>query len=168
MTVSAELRAKLTAVQIGANDQGNPEFRPTLDYFKQFASGTGADQADLIWTDTRTLAASGTENLDLAGVLTDAFGAVITAVEIVAIMVTAAPGNANNVVLGNHATAAILLFGAAAHTFAVKPGGVFLAVAPNASGLLTVTPATADMLMVTNSAGGTPVTYTIAILGRTA
>jgi hypothetical protein len=60
------------------------------------------------------------------------------------------------------------LFGGTNPTFSVKPGGFFFVAAPQAAGLLTVGAGTTDDLKVTNSAAGTPVTYTIAILARTA
>ncbi len=37
-------------------------------------NGSGVDQADMIWTDTRTLAPSANEDIDLYGVLVNAFG----------------------------------------------------------------------------------------------
>lgn len=163
----AELLVRFTANQTGSNDQGNPVFSPELRKLLQFTNGVNANQADLVWTDTRTLAASTSEDLDLAGVLTDAFGSVITAAEVVAIVVTADPANTNNVVIGD-ATQPIPLFGGTNPTHAVKPGGVFVAAAPGAAGLLTVGAGATDDLKVTNSAGGTTVTYSIAILARTA
>jgi len=101
MALTSELRVKFTATQTGSNDLGNPRFLPSLDKVLQFTSGTGANQADIVWTDERTLAASGSEDLDLAGALTDAFGATITAVELVAIIIVADAGNTNNVVVGD-------------------------------------------------------------------
>ena len=167
MTLTSELRVKLSAVHTGANDQGNPEFRPTMEFLKKFDSGTGANQADIVWSDTRTLAASATEDLDLAGVITDAFGATITAAEIVAIMVTAAAANTNDVVIGA-ATAPVPLFGGTTPTYSVKPGGMFLVCAPNAAGLLTVGAGSTDDLKIANSSSGTGVDYSIMILARTA
>jgi len=166
MTVTAELRVKFSAVHTGANDQGNPEFRPVLEFLKKFTSGVGADQADIVWSDTRTLAASATEDLDLAGVLTDAFGATITMAEVVAIMIVAAAANTNNVVVGD-ATSPVPLFGGTNPTYSVKPGGMFLVCAPNAAGLLTVGAGSTDDLKITNSSSGTGVDYSIMILART-
>lgn len=66
----------------------------------QLASGTGANQADLIFHDTRTLAASNSEDLDLAGGLVDAFGNTLTFARIKALVFAAAAANTNNVVVG--------------------------------------------------------------------
>lgn len=167
MALTSEARIKLSASQTGTADLGTPRFSPIHEFIAAFASGTGANQADLYWSDTRTLAASATEDLDLAGSLTDAFGATITMAEVVAIMVTAASGNTNNVVLGD-ATSPVALFGGTNPTISVKPGGAFIIIAPNAAGQFTVGAGTTDDLKVANSSSGTGVTYTISVLGRSA
>lgn len=131
------------------------------------ANGTGAGQADKMWDDTRTIAASTSDDLDLAGVLADAFGALVTFVKVKALIVAAAAGNTNNVVIGNHPTAGFLgPLGAAAHTIAVPPGQLF-AVTFGTSGW-TVTPTTADILRITNGGAGTSVDYSIVIIGTSA
>lgn len=164
----AELRVKLTASQAASNDLGTPRFASELEAVLQFAAGTGANQADLFWGDERTLAASATENLDLAGVLSDAFGSTMTAAELVAIVVIANSANTNNVVVGGAASNTLLMLGDATDKVPVKPGGAFLLVAPNAAGQCTVTAATGDILLVANSSSGTSVTYKIGVLARSA
>lgn len=167
MALTAELRAKFFAQQSGSNDFGGPSFSPTIEKILQFTDGTGANQADILWADERTIAASLSEDIDLVGVLADAFGTTIEAAELVAILVIAAAGNTNNVVLGD-ATSPVPLFGGTNPTFAVKPGGFFFVAAPNAAGLLTVGAGSTDDLKVANSSSGSSVTYQIAILARSA
>lgn len=167
MTLTSKITIDLSASQTGSNDFGGPEFKPRMRKVIEFASGIGANQADLLFADERTLAASATEDLDLAGVLADAFGATITAVEVVAIFIFADAGNTNNVIVGD-ATAPVPLFGGTNPTFSVKPGGFFCVGAPNASGLLAVGAGATDDLKIANSGGTTGVTYEIAILARTA
>lgn len=167
MALTAELRAKITARQTGSNDLGTPVFSPTVEALIQLASGVGANQADIIWTDERTITASSSEDLDLAGVLADAFGATVAAAELVAILVIANAANTNNVVIGD-ASSPIPLFGGTNPTFAIKPGGFFFVAAPNAAGLLTVGAGSTDDLKVANSGSGTSVTYQICVIGRTA
>lgn len=133
----------------------------------ELTSGTGSNQADLIFHDQRTLAASGTEDLDLAGSLTDAYGTTLTFARIKAIMVTAASGNTNNVQVTRPASNGVPLFLAAGDGIPVLPGGVFLWVAPNAAGV-AVTAGTGDLLTFTNSAGTTSVTYDVVIIGASA
>lgn len=128
-------------------------------------SGTGAGQADLLWYDSRTLSASATEDLDVAGVLANVFGTV-TAVKIKAVIISAAAANTNNVNLTRPATNGVPLFLAVSDGLPVLPGGFFVWVGPGAG--VTVTAGTGDLLTLTNSAGGTSVTYTVIIIGTTA
>lgn len=130
-----------------------------------FTTGTGANQAQNVWTDTRTLAASGTEDLDMNGVLLDAFGGTISFTKIKAIIVKADPNNTNDVTFGPKATNGLISpFNAATDRVKVKPGGVVVMVAPDANGY-AVTAATADILTVTNGGAGSSVTYTIIVVG---
>ncbi len=133
------------------------------------ATGTGTGLADKVFFDTRTLAASATENIDLAGSLTDALGDPLTFVKVKLLYVKAASTNnaANNVVVG----------GAATNTFAgpfsdptdkvsLAAGDIFLATKQGTG--WTVTAATGDILLITNSAGTNPVNYDIVIIGTSA
>lgn len=167
MALTSRITLDLTASQTGSNDFGGPEFKPRMRKVIDLASGTGANQADLLWVDERTVAASSSEDLDLAGVLTDAFGATITAAEVVAIFIFADADNTNNVVVGD-ATSPVPLFGGTNPTFSVKPGGFFCVGGPNAAGLLTVGAGSTDDLKIANSSSGTGVTYQIAVLARSA
>ncbi len=131
----------------------------------ELANGTGADQANQVFSDQRTLAASATENLDLAGALTDAFGGTVAFTKIKALMIKAAAGNTNNVVVGGAASNGFVSpFGGATHTVSVPPGGTLLLTAPDATGF-AVTAGTADLLKVANGGGGTGVTYDIVLVG---
>jgi hypothetical protein len=141
-----------------------------LKYVKQMnlATGTGANQADKIFDDQRTLTASSSEDLDLAGVLVDAYGATLTFARVKFLLVYAAAGNTNNVVVGGASSNAWPgPFGATTHTVAVRPGGLLVMMAPDATGW-PVTPATGDLLHVANSAAGTSVTYDVVIIGSSA
>jgi len=135
------------------------------NYQMLLSTGTGANQADRIYHAQPTLAASGTATLDLAGVLTDIFGATVTFARIKAMVVAAAAGNTNNVIVGNSATNGFITWvGGATHTVTVRPGGVFALYAPDATAY-AVTAATADLLLFTNSAAGTGVTYDVILIG---
>lgn len=131
------------------------------------ASGTGAGQADKIWHDERTLTASSSEDLDLAGTLVDAFGVTLTFARVKGIVVYASPANTNNVVLGNVTNGIVAWFGAATHTISVRPGGLFTIFATDATAY-TVTAGTADLLHVANSGAGTGVTYDVVVIGSSA
>ncbi len=129
-----------------------------------FTDGTGLDQADMVYTETRTIAASTTEDIDLdAGGLLDAFGQTFTIAELKALIICAASANTNTVtILGDVNSVPIL--DTAATTLDLKPGGCFVFVDPSAAGV-PVTAATGDILQVENTAGGTTVDLNILILG---
>jgi hypothetical protein len=133
-------------------------------------SGTGAGQADLVFSDTRTIAASGDDDLDLAGGLTDANGNTLTFARVKALIVTAAAGNTNNVLVGGDATSTFLTWVVAEPDAVIlRPGASLALVAgvADATGY-AVTATTGDLLRITNSAGSTSVTYDIVIVGSSA
>ena len=169
--MSTDLKLKLALAlsgsYTGSNDLAAPAQQIAFSEVLNYKFGTSANQADILFADTRTLAASGTESLDLNGVLADAFGAAVAAVEVVAVIVTADAGNTNNVEVGGAAANAFPLFKDPTDIAVVKPGGFFAIGTPTNPGYV-VTPATGDLLKVTNSAAGTPITYTIIIVGRSA
>src|SRR4029434_4965940 len=82
------------------------------------AAGTGPGQADLVWSDTRTLAPSGPAALNPVGVVLGLSGTPITFVKLKQILVAAADGNTNNVVVSRHLTAGVPIFAAAGDAWA--------------------------------------------------
>ncbi|MEE1814213.1 hypothetical protein PUR59_04155 [Streptomyces sp. SP18ES09] len=129
-------------------------------------SGTGAGNADKVYQARRTLAASGSEDLDLAGVLADAFGATISFAKVKGLFIAAAPGNTNNVVVGNASSNGWATLLNSTGTVTLRPGAV-LAVVAGAADATTyaVTATTGDLLKVANSAGSSSVSYDICIVG---
>lgn len=134
-------------------------------YSTTLTDGTGDGQANQIFSDQRTLGASASESLDLAGTLVNPLGATINFSKIKAMIFKAADSNVNDVVIGGAATNGFFaMFGAAAHTIKLKPRGVFMLTAPDANGL-TVTPNTGDLLQVANGGAGSNVTYDVILIG---
>jgi hypothetical protein len=127
------------------------------------SDGTGAGQATRIWSDTRTLASAASENIDLNGALTDAFGAALNLTKVKAILIAADPANTTKLTIGNVANGIAAPFGAATHSIEVPPGGLFLIATPDVTAF-GVTAATADLLRVANAAGGAA-TYDIVLIG---
>lgn len=162
---SAELLVKFTANQTGLNDQGNPVFAPELRKLLQFTNGTNADQADLLFTDTRTIAISTNDDIDLAGVLTSAFGAVITNAEIVGLVISN-KSLTQTLTVGAGANPWISWLIATGDGIKIPPRGVFVLFSPDAAGLGAVVAGTGDILRIANGAGATA-DYDLAILGRT-
>jgi hypothetical protein len=167
MSLATNILLKVGALLEGSNDLGSPVF--PLNYNPNFnlATGTGASQADLLFSDTRTLGASATEDLDLAGSLVDPLGATLTFVTIKGIIIKAASANTNDVeVKPAAANGFIGPFNAAADTLIIPPGGMIVLMAP-VSGW-AVTAGTGDLLTITNGAAGTGVDYDIILIGASA
>lgn len=168
MGLDARVYAAIHARFSGSPDLGTATYaRENVELLAgQFVTGTANGQADRVFTDTRTLAASASEDLDLAGALADPLGGTAVFAEIVAMEIRAAAGNTNNVVIGNaDANAWVGPLGATG-TFAVPPGGVVVFHHPGAG--WPVVAGTGDLLQVENSGSGTGVTYDIVIIGRSA
>lgn len=165
MTLKLSVLASIAGYVTKDSDLSSAKAPLKLNKNIEFLTGVAAGKANLVFADTRTLAASATEDLDLAGSLTDLFGAVLTFARIKAILVAAAAANTNDVVVGGTGSNQFVgPFGAATHTQKVSPGGVLLLANPSAAGW-PVTASTADLLKVANSAAGTSVTYDIVIVG---
>lgn len=128
-------------------------------------SGTGTGKADIAFCDTRTLAASTSENLDLAGGITDAFGATVNFVKVKAIEIENPAASLSNLTIGaSGANAFVGPFADASDGIVLKPGEKMILVSPAG---WPVTPAIADILKVANGAGGS-VDYKIKIVGASA
>jgi hypothetical protein len=162
--VIAQVQAHASGQYTGVNGLGTPYFPIDVTALAQFTAGTGVTQADKLFSDQRTLAASATENLDLAGVLKDPLGATLTFGHVKLIVIIADPGNTNDVVVGGAATNTFVgPFGDATDKVAIKPGHMLIVGGRGAG--WAVTPATGDIVLVANSGGTTGVTYKVLIIG---
>jgi hypothetical protein len=163
--VAATIDLHISAKQTGTADLGTPQILVDIQKELAFTPGTAAvGQANILFSDTRTLGASATENLDLAGALADALGATIAAAEIVAIYVAAASGNTNDVQVTRPAANGVPLFLAAGDGFALGPGDFSVRTYRNG---VAVAAGTGDLITITNGGAGTSVNYDIAVIGRT-
>lgn len=157
--------AELTA----ALDLGSGSAKQSLSRSVSLSNGTGAGKADRVFSDRRTLAASGTEDLDLAGVLLDAFGTAITFARIKGLVISAAAGNTNNLLVGAASGSPWATLLNSTGVVTLRPGA-FLAVGTGVADAVgyAVTATSADLLKIANSAAGTAVTYDIHIIGASA
>ncbi len=161
-TITAQVEATLT----NALDLGTVTYPLSYRQRTSLASGTASGSADRVFTDTRTIAASSNEDLDLAGSLTGPLGTTVTIVKLKLILVTAAAGNTNAVRVTRPASNGVPLFLAASDGIDVLPGGCFLWQAPGAG--VTVTASTGDLINIANSSSGSSVTYDVVIVGTSA
>ena len=168
MTLTTRVTARVEATHTSGLDLATVS--DPLDFLRriELASGTGASQADQVWHDQRTLSASASEDLDFAGSLADAFGSTLTFARIKLLAVYAAAANTNNVVVTQDSSAGVAgIFTGASEGVSVRPGGIFLWVAPDATAA-AVTATSADLITFTNSSSGTSVTYDVVVIGASA
>jgi hypothetical protein len=167
MPLTSRISIAATAMQTAALDLGTAQAQLSKSYIADLVNGTSAGQVDRVFHDTRTLAASATEDLDLAGVLIDALGTTLTFARVKGLIIAAAAANTNNVIVGGaSATQFVSWVGAATHTVTVRPGAVLALLAGSADSVGYVTAAgSTDLLKIANSSSGTSVTYDIVVVG---
>jgi len=163
MPLSATMELSLKTSMTGAQKIERLESKIDKIWRMVLGDGNGANQANKVFSDTRTLASNTSENLDLVGGLTDSFGASIALSKIKAIIIVADPANTTTLTVGNVANGIVAPFGAATQSISVPPGGMFMVANPGAAGF-AVTDATADLLKIANAAGGSA-NYDVVIIG---
>jgi hypothetical protein len=166
MGLSTTMHAAIEYTLNGSLDFGSAVAKYDGAKDVSLASGTGAQQADLVHIDHISIAASGNTTKDLAGSLLDPLGNACVFAKVKAILVKASAANVNNVVIGADTNAFVGPFGGTTPTVSVPPGGQFLVSAPAAG--WAVTADTADTLKFANSGSGTAVEFDVLIIGCSA
>lgn len=149
-----------------ARDGGSASFPVDEGVSRSVENGTGAGQANAVYVDDFSIAASGTMDIDLAGALTDALGGALVFTAIKEILVKANSTNTNNVVIGAGTSPFVGGNAAGSQTFAVKPGGFYHVGEGYSAAGWAVGAGASDILRLANSGAGTPVTGTIVIIGE--
>lgn len=167
MPLTTRVQLSASAELTSALDLGSVSLPLRLARDFIWSSGTGANAADRIFSDTRTVTASSTDSLDLAGSLTDGIGGTFAPAKIKGLIVAAAAANVNNVVVTRPASNGVPLFSAAGDALPLRPGALFMWLSPDATGV-AVTAGTGDLLDFTNSGAGTSVTFDVFIFGTSA
>src|SRR4051812_35223041 len=98
--LTTKIYAEIDAALTGAPTIGTVSADQNVAGQVLLGSGTGAGNADIAYVAHRSLAGTTTENLDLAGVLTDVFGSTITAAKVKAILIVADTSNNGDLVIG--------------------------------------------------------------------
>jgi len=160
--ISLKINSTLESV---LTDLAKTKSEISKEYTYKIADGNGANQADEVFSDTRTLSASANEDIDLNGVLINAFGQTVNFTTIKAFIVHAAKENTNNIsVVAKAPNGWVSPFIAASDGVTLRPDGTLVIINPDGTGM-AVTPGTADLLTITNLAGGTSVDYDIILIG---
>ena len=160
-TITVQVQATLTK----AMDMGTAQDPLSLTRTVSLADGTGADQADRSFHDQRTLAASASEELDVAGVLTDAFGTTVSLARVKALLVRNLSAD-DSLLIGGAAANALGLFADASDVLKLRPGGIFLVSASDVDGVAV---GADDKLKMAHSGDTTTsLDYEIVLIGASA
>lgn len=164
MAVTHDLTIRSRATATTTGDTGTPTFTSLVDLVAQYASGTNANQQDVLWEDTGSLAAT-TVDIDLRGSLTDKFGAAANFAKVTALIIkvnTTTTGH--TLTVGGGSNPWITWLGATGDKIVIGAGGVLILTAPVDG--FAATAGTGDILRL--DSGLNTVSYTIQILGRSA
>jgi hypothetical protein len=164
MALSGKIAFNADLLESGTVDLGVASYEAHVPYEWVVTNGTAVNQADKLWVDAnRTLAASAADSIDIAGVLTSAFGVSLTLVKLKGLFITTSAGNPDNLSVSRVASG-VPLFVAATDALVIPPGGMF-AWATKAATAVAITPGTGDLITVTAAATAGTYTYTIAVVG---
>ena len=170
MPLSTRATLQLNGTQTGALALGTASATIAKAFDLTTTDGVGAGQADKLYQGAFSIAASGTQDLDLAGVLLDAFAGVISMARVKGIIVSASPTNVNDVLVGGAAATVFSSWvGSATDKVRLRPGALLalLAGRTDATGYVTAA-GTSDLLRLANSGAGSVVTGDVVILGCSA
>jgi hypothetical protein len=163
MALSVTIKASVRGSQDVALDLGTAILPIDVSAAFALADGTGADQANRYFSDRRTLTgAGGTEDLDLAGGITDAFGNVITMTKL-KVLIFKNNSTTDTFQISRPVANGLALFVAASDAITVRPGGIVM-VATADSTAYAVTAGTGDLLTITKQGSGSA-TYDIVLVG---
>lgn len=169
MALTGTIRGEVRLTHTSVNDLCTATDNPidVANYLSwTVTDGTGANQADLIWHDQRSIGASSSEDIDLAGVLVDVFGTTLTFARIKMIHIKAKSTNGGNIVVGAGSNPWLTMLNAAG-TITLPASAGFMALAPGATAW-AVTAGTGDILQVANDDAGAAGIYDIIIVGASA
>lgn len=166
MSLATSILIKLIADQAGSVGLVAPGAHLQREFSKEMATGTGATQADLMYTGNRVIGATTNDDIDLAGSLVDALGATLTFAKVKLIYLENPAANDGDLVLGGASTPFLGPFQDATDKIAIKPGGVLLIGSPVVAGW-AVTGGSADLFRVRNG-GSASRTIPIVIIGTSA
>ena len=162
-TLQTDWKLTLTGQYVDSADLNSQRGVLSLVTEDSLATGTAVEQANALWYDTRTLAATA-ENLDLAGGVTDAFGDALTFTKIKKLLIRNNNTTSGQVLIVGPATASGIttIWGTVTTSGeTIGANGVMMKANPTAG--FAITSATADLLRL--DAGTCTVVYDIVVIG---
>jgi hypothetical protein len=135
----------------------------TATAFSEFtlANGTGANQADSVFTATYVIGSGATQSIDLKGSLTDALGMAFTPAKLRLVKIVSKTSNTTNLTLFGDANSVPIL-STLATTTTLTPGDIFFQTNRSAAGW-AVTAGTGDIVKIVNAAGASAVVDVVLI-----
>ena len=130
-----------------------------------FTSGTNAHQMNQLWRKRSSVIASGTNQIDIAGGITNAFGEALNMSEVRMMIFSMATNQLNNISIGAAASTPFSTWlGDASDKVVMRPGGFFLLTAPDATAYAVSTNSvtTNSLIRITNE-GTNTITYDVYI-----
>jgi hypothetical protein len=141
--------------------KGNLPFHPD----KIIGSGTGAEQSDLAYFDTRSIVASGDDNIDLNSDLKSPIGEKLNFARITAIMIKAKSTNGDDIIYSPGPSMGFVgPFPDATSSIKISPGETFLVTSTNLGWI--VVPASGHFIKIANSNSTGAASYDLVIIGR--
>lgn len=153
----ATLEAKFTSTGTATHGSSTSQSPIVRNFSASFTNGTGADNANQHYSAAdAALAASTTATFDLAGVLTDAFGATITFARVKGLLIKNT-GTVNLTIAGT-----CTALGGASLT--LRPGGILFIIAPDATAY-AVAGGSTDTVTILNTSGAAVAGYDLTVIG---
>ena len=163
MSLAATIKLLMRLTHTKAVDLSTLSDPLSLSRGVELTNGTGANQADTVWHDTRTLADGANETLDLHdGSLTDVFGDAVTIDELKVLYIKNNSTDAN-LLIGGAAATQLGLYNDVSDILKLRPGGEFLVTAPDAAGIDITT--NSDLKIAHDGTGTSSLTYDIIAIG---
>lgn len=136
--------------------------RHLLDYVNTLTDGTGDNQIQHIWSDTRSVTSGVPDTIDIRGGITNAFGVSLNIVNVVGFAVrNRSTTTGQNFTVGGGSNPFITWLIATGDGVRVGPGGVFIVHSPIDP--YGTTAGTADIVTITAASG--TISYDIVIWG---
>lgn len=163
MTLNANILLSILTGETDSGDHAKDVRTTKVEYFKELADGTGANQAQVAWSDSRVVAPGGYDNVNLRSLADDRGSISITAVKAWFIRNTG-PVSFSFGAYGTIQETYSLPIGEEGTGIATSPpGGVAFFMNPTAAGWPTNSP-TANFVVYNNSLQN--VTYDIVFIGE--
>jgi hypothetical protein len=163
MSVIGKVIVRLDFLESLAQDLGAKNYPLVKALSQLFTDGSGIGQVSKLYADSFSQAQSVNTDLDLNPGPTGAFGAVLFTT-LKGIIVFAGAANPGDLIVGNVTNGIVAPFGAATHSQAVKPGGVYMNLNPTATGW-PVSAGTADLLRIASAATSGTYTGDVILIG---